>query len=194
MLDWLGAPTWHFARSILNTTPGYSNSRSLGPDFEIDGSGGIGARPRLGGGAELLPHCHGAARRPQRGDGGALVLATASGGGRACAARRSSVGGGRRWRCGRRDGGGAPGWQRDAAHIESDGQRRRAEALRSRDRLPVAGGLRGGASRGGRSRGGKAERPATFYAARKAQNHRMAQPFRRCVCPALRGSRACTIY
>jgi hypothetical protein len=20
MLDWLGAPTWHFARSILNTT------------------------------------------------------------------------------------------------------------------------------------------------------------------------------
>jgi hypothetical protein len=43
MLDWLGAPTWHFARSILNTTPGYSNSRSLGVDFEIDESGGIGA-------------------------------------------------------------------------------------------------------------------------------------------------------
>ena len=31
MLDWLGAPTWHFARSILNTTTGYSNSRFLGP-------------------------------------------------------------------------------------------------------------------------------------------------------------------
>ena len=54
MLDWPGAPTWHFARSILNASPGHSKSRSLGPDFEIDGSGGIGARPRLGGGAELL--------------------------------------------------------------------------------------------------------------------------------------------
>ena len=43
MLDWLGAPTWHFARSILNATAGHSNSRSLGPDFEIDESGGIGA-------------------------------------------------------------------------------------------------------------------------------------------------------
>ena len=54
------------ARSILNTTPGYSNSRSLGPDFEIDGSGWVGARPRLGGDAELLPHCHGATRHAQR--------------------------------------------------------------------------------------------------------------------------------
>eukprot|EP00966_Prymnesium_polylepis_P265132 6125574-Prymnesium_polylepis.1 len=26
MLDWLGAPTWHFARSILNATAGHSNS------------------------------------------------------------------------------------------------------------------------------------------------------------------------
>ena len=42
---------------------------------------------------------------------------------------RSSVGGGRRWRCGRRDGGGAPGWQRDAVSTRSDGRRRRAEAL-----------------------------------------------------------------
>jgi hypothetical protein len=43
MLDWLGAPTWHFARSILNATAGHSKSRSLGVDFEIDESGGIGA-------------------------------------------------------------------------------------------------------------------------------------------------------
>ena len=33
----------------------------LGVDFKIGGSGGIGARPRLGGGAELL------ARRPRAG-------------------------------------------------------------------------------------------------------------------------------
>jgi hypothetical protein len=43
MLDWFGAPTWHFARSILNATTGHSKSRSLGVDFEIDESGGIGA-------------------------------------------------------------------------------------------------------------------------------------------------------
>ena len=66
MLDWLGAPTWHFARSILNATTGHSKSRSLGVDFEIDESGGIGARPRLGGDAELLPHRHGATRHAQR--------------------------------------------------------------------------------------------------------------------------------
>jgi hypothetical protein len=30
MLDWLGAPTWHFARSILNAGAGHSNSRSGG--------------------------------------------------------------------------------------------------------------------------------------------------------------------
>ena len=38
MLDWLGAPTWHFARSILNATTGHSNSGSLGVDFETDES------------------------------------------------------------------------------------------------------------------------------------------------------------
>ena len=66
MLDWLGAPTWHFARSILNTTPGYSNSGSMRPDFEIDGSGGIRARRRPGGDTESLPRCNEAARRTQR--------------------------------------------------------------------------------------------------------------------------------
>ena len=66
MLDWLGAPTWHFARSILNATTGHSNSGSMGPDFDIDESGGIGARPRLGGSTELQARCHGTARRAQR--------------------------------------------------------------------------------------------------------------------------------
>ena len=66
MLDWLGAPTWHFARSILNTTPGYSNSGSMRPDFEIGGSGGIRARRRPRGDTELLPRCNEAARRTQR--------------------------------------------------------------------------------------------------------------------------------
>jgi hypothetical protein len=55
--------------SMLNTTPGYSNSRILGPDFEIDESGGIGARPRLGGDAELLARRPRAARRTQRARG-----------------------------------------------------------------------------------------------------------------------------
>ena len=66
MLDWLSAPTWHFARSILNTTPGYSNSGSMRPDFEIGGSGGIRARRRPRGDTELLPRCNEAARRTQR--------------------------------------------------------------------------------------------------------------------------------
>ena len=66
MLDWLGAPTWHFARSILNATTGHSNSRSMGLDFEIDESGGIEARPRLGGDTELLARRPRAARYAQR--------------------------------------------------------------------------------------------------------------------------------
>ena len=35
MLDWLGAPTWHFARSILNATAG----RFLQPMLRLDGYG-----------------------------------------------------------------------------------------------------------------------------------------------------------
>ena len=66
MLDWLGAPTWHFARSILNATTGHSNSRSMGLDFEIDESGWIEARPRLGGDTELLARRPRAARYAQR--------------------------------------------------------------------------------------------------------------------------------
>eukprot|EP00966_Prymnesium_polylepis_P217393 5031558-Prymnesium_polylepis.1 len=51
---------------FLNTTTGYSNSGSMGPDFEIDEPGLIGARPRLGGGAELLARRPRAARHAQR--------------------------------------------------------------------------------------------------------------------------------
>ena len=60
---------------------------------------------------------------------------------------RSSVGGGRRWPCGRRDGGGAPGWQRDAVHTGSDGQRRRAESMV----IATASWVAGGPARRGRS-------------------------------------------
>ena len=49
--------------------PGVFKFQNLRPDFEIDESGGIGARPRLGGGAELLARRPRAARRTQRARG-----------------------------------------------------------------------------------------------------------------------------
>ena len=66
MLDWLGAPTWHFARSILNAGAGHSNSRSGGSISRSTESGWIGARPRLEGGAGRLARRPRAARRTQR--------------------------------------------------------------------------------------------------------------------------------
>eukprot|EP00966_Prymnesium_polylepis_P048497 1122991-Prymnesium_polylepis.1 len=54
------------ARSILNTTTGYSRSRDLGVNFQMDESGGIGARLRLESDAELLARRPRAARRTQR--------------------------------------------------------------------------------------------------------------------------------
>ena len=55
----------------------------------------------------------------------ALVITTASRGGRTCVARRPSISrrdGGER--CGYRDGGGAPGWQRAVVHREMTTRRR----------------------------------------------------------------------
>ena len=76
-----------------------------------------------------------------------MVLATASPAAGGPARRgRSSVGGGRRWRCGRRAGGAAPGWQRDAVHTGSDGRRRRAEAMVLATASGGGDGMRGGAT------------------------------------------------
>jgi hypothetical protein len=104
MLAWPCVPIWHFARSILNGGRGHSNSRSLGGNFEIGGSGGIRGRRRLRGDTELQPRCYHTGRRAQRrrfeglaSCGDRLRVACCGAG-----AGAEGEGGGRseRWRCG----------------------------------------------------------------------------------------------